>query len=185
MDRPVSNLNFGLMTLAFKVRDFLLARAEILKEVGIEPGAVVLDYGCGPGSYTIEVAKLVGAKGRVYALDIHPLAAEAVRKRASKENLTNIETVRSDCATGLEDASVDAALLYDTFHLLSEPRAVLAELHRVLRPDGILSFSDHHMKKEKIVGAVAAGGLFKLSNRGKRTYTFVKELGTYQINDLH
>jgi ubiquinone/menaquinone biosynthesis C-methylase UbiE len=174
--RLLSNLNFKLMILAFKVRDLLLPRTEVLKEVTIEPGAVVLDYGCGPGSYTIEVAKRVGANGRVYALDIHPLAAEAVQKRAAKENLTNIETLRSDCATGLEDASVDVALLYDTFHLLSEPRAVLAELHRVLRPDGILSFNDHHMNEEKIVGAVAASGLFKLSNRGKRTYTFVKEL---------
>lgn len=63
------------------------------------------------------------------------------------KKLANVETIHSDCKTGLPDNSVDAVLLYDTFHDLSDPDGVLEELHRVLKPDGILSFSDHHMKK--------------------------------------
>jgi len=51
---------------------------------------------------------------------------------------------------------------------------VLEELRRVLKPDGILSFSDHHMKENEIVSKVTSRGLFRLSRKGKRTYSFSK-----------
>jgi len=89
--------------------------------------------------------------------------------------LTNIESICSDCATGLEESIMDVVLLYDTFHHLSNPDTVLKELHRVLKPDGILSFSDHHMKEDKILSQVTDKGLFKLSRKGKKTYSFSKE----------
>ncbi|MCK4637230.1 MAG: class I SAM-dependent methyltransferase, partial [Methanomicrobia archaeon] len=73
------------------------------------------------------------------------------------------------------DNSVDVVLLYDTFHVLSDPNGVLEELHRVLKPNGILSFSDHHMEENEIVSKVANRELFKLSRKGKRTYSFSKE----------
>jgi ubiquinone/menaquinone biosynthesis C-methylase UbiE len=53
-----SNLDFRLMALSYKLRDFLLPRRKILEEVGIERGKVVLDYGCGPGSYLIPLTEL-------------------------------------------------------------------------------------------------------------------------------
>jgi len=169
------NLGFKFMSLAFKLRDFLLPRKDVLEEVGIKPGFHILDYGCGPGGYSAIVAELVGPTGKVYALDIHPLATQRVQSVASKRKLTNIETICSDCATGLENSSMDVVLLYDTFHHLSDPNSVLEELHRVLKPDGILSFSDHHMKEDKILSKVTYKGLFKLSRKGKRTYSFLKE----------
>ncbi len=172
MDKPASNLHFKAMALTFKLRDILLPRKNILKEAGIKPGFHVLDYGCGPGSYTTAVAELVGSLGKVYALDIHPLAIQMVRVIASKNKLTNVETILSDCRTGLPDNGVDVVLLYDTFHDLRDPNEVLQELHRVLKPDGILSFSDHHMKEQEIISRVTGSGLFKLSGRGKRTYSF-------------
>ena len=145
------------------------------KYKGIEPGFQVLDYGCGPGSYVTPLAELVGESGKVYALDIHPLAVQVVQRIASKKHLANVEVILSDCETGLADNSVDVVLLYDTFHGLGDPNGVLAELHRVLKPDGTLSFSDHHMREHEIVSKVTRGGLFKLSRRGKRTYSFLKK----------
>lgn len=132
----------------------------------------MLDYGCGSGSYITAAAELVGDSGRIYALDIHPLAIERARRIASRNHLVNVETIRSDCATGLPDDSVDVALLYDVFHKLSDPDRVLEELHRVLTPDGILSFSDHHIKEDKIVSGVVDKGLFRLSGKGEKTYSF-------------
>jgi len=170
----MSSLGFRAMSLMFKVRDFLKPRGDVLSEAGIQPGFTVLDYGCGPGSYTLLAAGLVGPAGTVCALDIHPLAVEMVRKAASKKGLANVKTIRSDCATGLEDASVDVALLYDVFHGLDDGKAVLRELHRVLRPGGTLSFSDHHMKDSKIVSRISGTGQFELSRRGERTYTFAR-----------
>ena len=174
MDKPMSNFHFRLMSLSYRLRDLFLPRMNILKEVGIEPGFCVLDYGCGPGSYIIPLAELVGRSGKVYALDIHPLAVERVQKIASRKRLTNVETIRSDGKTGLPGDSVDVVLLYDTFHALGNPDGVLKELHRVLKPGGVLSFRDHHMKEGEIISKVTGGGLFKLLRRGKRTYSFSK-----------
>ena len=175
MDKPMSNFDFKLMFLGYRFRDFSLPRKNILKEVGIKPGFYVLDYGCGPGSYIIPLAELVGESGKIYALDIHPLAIQKVKDIASKKQLTNVETILSDCQTGLPDNTLDAVLLYDAFHHLSDPDVVLKELHRVLKPDGILSFSDHHMKEKEIVAEVTKSRLFRLSRKGQRTYTFLKE----------
>jgi ubiquinone/menaquinone biosynthesis C-methylase UbiE len=147
----------------------------ILKEVGIKPGFRVLDYGCGPGSYIIPLAELVGESGKVYALDIHPLAIRKVQDIASKKQLTNVKTILSDCKTGLPDNSLDVVLLYDIFHHLSEPDLILKELRRVLKLDGVLSFSDHHMKENEIISRVTNSGLFKLARKGQRTYTFLKK----------
>jgi ubiquinone/menaquinone biosynthesis C-methylase UbiE len=141
--------------------------------VDIRPGFQVLDYGCGPGAFVPEVAKRVGPSGRVYALDIHPLAIERVKALAQRQQLANVETICSNCQTGLPDDSLDLVLLYDIYHMLSDPDAVLAELHRVLKPGGMLSFSDPHMQETDILAGIARGGLFKLARGDAKTYSFV------------
>jgi len=175
MENPASNFNFKVMAFVFKFRDILRPRKNILEESGIKPGFHVLDYGCGPGSYTAATSKLAGNSGKVHALDIHPPAIQMVLDIASRNKLTNVETILSDCNTGLHDDSVDVVLLYDVFHDLGDSNRVLEELHRVLKPDGFLSFTDHHMKEQEIVSRVTGSGLFKLSRKGKRTYSFSKE----------
>jgi ubiquinone/menaquinone biosynthesis C-methylase UbiE len=162
------------MTLVLRVRDFLRPRMDLLKEAGIESGFCVLEYGCGPGSYIVPLAQLVGTSGEIYALDIHPLAIKEVRKRAARKAMTNVKTIESDCKTGLPDNHVDVVLLYDTFHDLSRPDDVLRELHRVLKSVGTLSFSDHHMNENDILARVTNTGLFKLHTKGKKTYSFLK-----------
>ncbi len=51
MEELKFSLSFKLMDLAFKIRDFISPRINVLEKIGIEPGNTVLDYGCGPGSY--------------------------------------------------------------------------------------------------------------------------------------
>ena len=169
----MSDFGFKVMALMFKIRDFFRPRRGIVQEVGIKEGFHVLDYGCGPGSYVKAVAELVGKSGKIYALDVQPLALDLVKKVAARNQLMNVETILSDCKTGLPDDSVDAVLLYDTFHGLADPDCVLEELHRV-KPSGILSFSDHHMKENEIVSSLTNTGQFKLLKKGKRTYSFAK-----------
>jgi ubiquinone/menaquinone biosynthesis C-methylase UbiE len=178
VDKVESNFGFRLMALGYKLRDLRLPRRNILKEVGIKPGFRVLDYGCGPGSYTFPLAELVGESGQIYALDIHPLAIRRVKDMASKKRLANVQTILSDCQTGLPDNSLDVVLLYDIFHHLGDPNKILKELHRVLKPSGVLSFSDHHMKEDEIVSGVANSGFFSLSQRNQRTYSFTKNQAT-------
>ena len=174
MDRPVSHFHFKGMSFGYRLRDLFFPRKHVLKEVGLRAGFHVLDFGCGPGAYIMDTAKLIGQSGKIYALDINPLAIKKVEGIASKTRLHNVETILSDCKTALPDNSVDVVLLYDIFHDLSEPDAVLFELYRVLKWDGILSFSDHHMKKDEIISKITSEGLFSLSGKGKKTYNFTK-----------
>jgi ubiquinone/menaquinone biosynthesis C-methylase UbiE len=176
MGRIESNFGFKFMTFGFKFRDFYRPRMDILKEVGIKPGDHVLDYGCGPGSYIIPLAELVGKEGKIYAIDVRPIAIQRVQNTASKKQLTNVETICSDCKNGLPDNSIDVVLLYDVLHHLNNPDQVLEELHRVTKPNGILSVSDHHMKENEIVSKVTNRGLFGPTKRGKRTYSFSREI---------
>ncbi len=174
MDKLQPNIHFNLMSFAFIFRDIFMPRINILKDVGIKKGYHVLDYGCGPGSYIKPLLELVGGSGKIFALDIHPLAIKKVQKIVSKEQLTNVETICSGCSTGLPDNSINAILLYDTFHTLGDPTGVLKELHRVLKPDGILSFSDHHLEEKEILSGITSSELFRFSEKYNRTYCFEK-----------
>lgn len=174
MTTPMSNLAFNGMSLFFKVRDFISPRRQVLEDAGLRPGDRVLDYGCGPGAYIPDAAEMVGEAGRVYALDVHPLAIERVQHIAGKRNLTNVETIQSNCRTGLPDGSLDVVLMYDVFHMLNNSQAVLAEMHRVLKPDGLLSFNDPHMGRDDIIAGVTDSQLFTLAEKGRKTYTFAK-----------
>ncbi|MBU7043013.1 MAG: class I SAM-dependent methyltransferase [Theionarchaea archaeon] len=174
MDTPMSNFHFRLLSLGYKIRDLLESRESILEEVNIPPGYHVLDFGCGPGSYIPPLSTMVGKSGKIYALDIHPLAVESVNKMIDEKSLTNVETILSGRDTHLPDECIDMILLYDIYHSFSDPDAILHELHRVLSPEGILSFSDHHLQEDEIITSLTGKQMFRLVKKGKKTFIFKK-----------
>lgn len=174
MDKPEPDIHFKLTSFSLKIRDIFFPRINVLKEVGIKPGSRVLDYGCGSGAYIPALVELAGESGKIYALDIHPLAVQSVQNIASKKKLTNLQTILSDCQTGLEDRSIDIVLLYDVLHDLSQPDKVLEEIHRILKAEGILSLSDHHLIENSILSRITGKGLFNFLAKGKKTYSFSK-----------
>ncbi len=173
MSRKASGLAFNLLCAALGLRDRLLPPERVLYEAEIRPGMTVLDYGCGAGSFILPVAGLVGEKGTLVALDVNPLATDRAARIAAANGLSNVLTIRSECSTDLPGGSVDVVLLYDVLHRLRPPAHVLAELHRVLKPHGRLSLSDHHMKPKAIVHCVTEAGQFRLARRDRYTHTFV------------
>ncbi len=174
MTDETSNFHFKLMSLSFKIRDFLQPRKKILEEVGIKEGFKVLDFGCGPGSYIEPLAEMVGPQGKIYALDINPLALKKVEKLALRKKLKNVITILSKDKIELSDSCLDLVLLYDTLHELAKPDDVLKEVYRVLKPEGRLSVSDHHLKEEDIVAAIARNGWFQFVGKRPKTYSFLK-----------
>ena len=174
MEKSESMLGFKLMSLVFKIRDLLLPRINVLNEVGIKPGNSIFDYGCGSGGYILPLSSLVGVSGKIFALDVHSLAIKTVADISTKNGLNNVKTIQSNCATGLPDQSVDAVLLYDTYHDLDNPYEVLQEINRILKPEGILSFSDHHMKDDEIIEKITQNNFFKILRKNKKTYTLSK-----------
>jgi len=170
--KPMHYMNFIIICLILVIRDMFYPPKYILKDVEIKPGIHILDFGCGPGSYSVAGAELLSETGKVFALDIHPLAVKEVSQTARKKKLTNVKTILSDCDTGLPSNSVDIVLLYYIFNDLENPEKILHELYRVLKPQGILSFSEFNVKKlspniEKI-------GLFRLQKMNEITHTFTK-----------
>jgi ubiquinone/menaquinone biosynthesis C-methylase UbiE len=175
MEKTASNFTYKFMVnVGMPIRNLFMPPARMLEEVRIEEGYNVLDYGCGPGTFAVQVAKRVGQKGIVYALDIHPLAISMVKEKAQKEELQNIKTILSSCSTSLPDDNLDLIIFFDVFHDLANHKEVLKELHRVLKPDGNMCFSDHHMKEEDIIEGLTGEGMFILKRKGKRTFDFGK-----------
>jgi ubiquinone/menaquinone biosynthesis C-methylase UbiE len=163
----------GLMSrIGFRLLAWTLAltrRGQILEDrllrSGVGEGQTVLDYACGPGYYTIPAARLVGATGRVYALDLQPAAAAMVGARARSAGLDNVTTIVSGRDTGLPAGCVDQVLLYDAIAGIDDRRGVLAELDRVLRPGGVLSVWVEHGDPAATVPIVTENSRFVLRER--------------------
>lgn len=112
---------------------------KILEALGAVPGAVVADVGAGDGFFTVRLARAVGAKGRVYAVDLSPRALEKLRARVADERLANVVvTEGSAWDPRLATATLDAALIVNSYHEMTEYRAMLANLRQALKPDGRL-----------------------------------------------
>jgi ubiquinone/menaquinone biosynthesis C-methylase UbiE len=121
---------------------------EVLERIGIMRGQAVLDFGCGYGAYTIPVARIVGAQGRVYALDKDKEALDGLMQKAGSAGLKNMQRMETsgELEIKLADESVDAVLLFDVFHSFYFPQAgdrrrLLDEIHRIMKPSAFLSIS--------------------------------------------
>jgi ubiquinone/menaquinone biosynthesis C-methylase UbiE len=173
--------------LIFRIKSALapksisLGRAErILSEIGLKPGQTVLDFGCGPGQFTIAAARLVGDKGYVHALDVHPTALEMVGGMASERGLSNVETIYSDLDTGLDEASVDAVLLFDAVRKRKDVSLVLREIHRILKPQGSLHVRGSGMKPGRIEDLMVKDGHFRLRGSSGSILSFEKVEGSFR-----
>jgi ubiquinone/menaquinone biosynthesis C-methylase UbiE len=171
----MSNMSFRGMALWLRWRERRGDLRQQLVDAGLDQGQVVLDYGCGIGSYTLPAARIVGESGMVYALDIHPLAIQTVEKRAGEEQIPNIRTIHSGKDTGLADDSVDVILLYDVIHGIQNKQALLQELHRVLRPDGHLSVIPDHMSRGELLEIMTQPNLFCLQGQHGEVLAFTKD----------
>lgn len=126
-----------------------------LDEVGIKEGDTLLDFGCGEGHYTIPSAKLVGEKGKVYALDEDGEVLDKLMKIAKLESLENIEPIKTsvELKIPMEDESVDVVLLYDVLHYMDERRKIIDDVYRVMKPGGLLSvYPKHHSSDSPLRG---------------------------------
>jgi len=112
---------------------------QLIKSGTIREGDKILDIGCGPGHLTVEMAKETGNTGKVYALDIHQLAIEQVKKLIKTRNITNIETILTDSfQTGLKKQSMDLVYIINTIDMIRNKNRLIEEIERILKPDGIV-----------------------------------------------
>ena len=159
----------------------------------IEPGQTVLDLGCGSGTFTIAMAKMVGESGRVIAVDLQDEMLQMVRQKAVKEGLdSRITTHKSEPdRIGISD-KVDFALAFYMIHEVPDADAFLMEVARLLKQSGKLLIAEPliHVSEssfKKTVDAARLAGLRPISEpkiRFSRSMLFQPDNAIDSRNDL-
>jgi len=130
-------------------RDAWQKPGQVVAALKLEPGDVVADIGTGSGYFVPYLSRASGSSGKVYAVDIQPEMLAFVQRKVEELDLTNVIPVLSlEADTRLDRGSVDLALMVDVYHELGSPRALLSNIHTVLRPDGRLAIIDFKSDKE-------------------------------------
>lgn len=118
------------------IRKFLQNPKRILKPY-IEKDMTVLDFGCGPGFFSIEIAKLLSDKGKVIAADLQTGMLDKLRKKISGTSLEE-KIVLHKCEQdriGVNE-SVDFILAFYVIHEVPEKEKLFREFKSILKPGG-------------------------------------------------
>ena len=111
--------------------------------LGARVGSRIAEIGAGEGELAVEIARRVGASGRVYATELGEEDRAVIRERAREEGVANLEVIEARiAATGLPTACCDAVFMRNVYHHLSEPSAIAKDIQRALVPGGLLVVID-------------------------------------------
>jgi ubiquinone/menaquinone biosynthesis C-methylase UbiE len=131
--------------LASPIRKFGQNPVRIL-EPYVKQGMTTFDVGPGMGFFTLPMARMVGASGRVIAIDIQPKMLNSLRRRATRAGLAErVETrVCSESSLGIDDlmGKIDFALTFAVLHELPDIAQTITEIHRALKPNGQLLIAE-------------------------------------------
>lgn len=112
----------------------------ILSQCDLKSGMHVADLGTGSGFYALAAAHLVGAKGRVYAIEVQKDLLDRVKNNAVREGLHNVEVVWGDVeqagGTKLRDASMDMVIISNTLFQIEDKERFIREAARILKTGG-------------------------------------------------
>jgi len=160
----MSDWSFKLMNLIFQVIDFVYPGVDKrIQKFGIGPGETVVDYGCGPGRYTVRLARLVGEQGKVFAVDIHELAIEQVKKKIDKYGLKNVVPILAKGYNSTLPAhGADVICAIDMFHLIKNRAEFLAELKRIIKKEGVLIIDDGHQQRSATKSSILQSGYWHI-----------------------
>jgi ubiquinone/menaquinone biosynthesis C-methylase UbiE len=110
----------------------------------VQEGMIVLEPGCGMGFFTLPLARMVGPKGRIIAVDIQPKMLSALSRRAQKAGISDrieLRLIREN-GLGVKDMSgkVDCAVALHVVHEVPDQASFFSEIRQSLKPDGKLLF---------------------------------------------
>lgn len=147
----------------------------MLTNLGVKRGMNICDMGCGNGFYTLQLAKMVGEKGHLYAVDIQPEMLKFLNDRADKLGVKNVSPILGTFTNPrLPAGKIDLILCVDVYHEFSHPEQMLSAMRDSLSPTGVVALveyraedpevpikPEHKMTKEQILKEYPANG-FKL-----------------------
>jgi ubiquinone/menaquinone biosynthesis C-methylase UbiE len=160
---------------------------EVMDKLRIAEGSTVADLGAGAGWFTMKLAARVGPNGVVYAEDIQPPMIESIKRRIARAQLSNVKTVLGTAVDPqLPPASVDAALIVDAYNEMEQPRVVLHNLARALKPNGLIGIveskkdgwgpgppMDERVEPERVISDAEAAGLRLVSKETFLRYQYM------------
>ena len=138
----------------------------------IKPGMTVLDLGCGPGFFTIDIARLLDGSGKVIAVDVQSGMLKIVKQKEQESSFRNRIQVHQCSETSLDlTEKLDFAFVFYTFHEMQYPDTIMDELKQLLKPGGEIYIAEQklHVPKSKfnwITGKMENRG-FKVTERPK------------------
>jgi len=124
---------------------------KLLKLLPLKPGMTVVDMGAGSGYHSFPIAKKVGPKGKVIAVDIQKEMLDIIKRRKKVLEVTNVEPVLGKIDDpGLEPESVDLILMVDVYHEFSHPYEMTKKMVEALKPGGILAFVEFRLEDPNV-----------------------------------
>ena len=132
---PIGIPRYDIPARLFGVPNLMkrLQAPEVMAALDIQPGDSVLDFGCGSGYMTVEMAKLAA---KATGIDVNPYVSSIRVPPSLKGRLEYIQT--SGTRLPFADASFDRILASEVLPMIPEPGPFLAEISRVLKPGGCL-----------------------------------------------
>ena len=119
----------------------------VLDAMGLRPGDVVADVGCGSGYYARRMARRVQPGGTVYCQDIQPEMLDIMRGHAAREGIRGIEAVLgTPTDPRLPAGAVDWIIIADVYHEMSDPEPMLAGIRRALAPGGRVALLEYRVE---------------------------------------
>ena len=119
----------------YRIRDAVHRRELVREALGAVLGDRILDAGCGPGFYCLELSAIVGSSGSVVGVDSSPAMLQLASVRcAGRDNVVLLEGEAT--ALPVESGAFDGAVCVQVLEYVADVDAALAELHRALRPGG-------------------------------------------------
>jgi SAM-dependent methyltransferase len=123
----------------------------LLKALKLKSGDVVADIGAGTGYYSWRMAKEVGEKGLVYAVDIQQEMLDLLAKKMTERGISNVKGVLGTITDPkLTGQSVDLVLMVDVYHEFDHPFEMVQAICRALKPGGRVAFVEFRAEDPKV-----------------------------------
>lgn len=114
--------------------------------LGLSAGKSVADLGAGTGHYAFAAAKIIGAEGHVYAVDIQKDLLDRLHKEVEQKNIHNIDVVWGDIetvgGTKLKTDAVDAVIASNILFQVESKSGFIHEVKRILKKGGLVLVID-------------------------------------------
>jgi ubiquinone/menaquinone biosynthesis C-methylase UbiE len=124
---------------------------KMLRALALKPGMVIADIGAGSGYFTFPMARQVGPKGKVLAVDIQQEMLDLIAKRMKARRVSNIELIKGTITDPkLPPGQVDLILMVDVYHEFSHPYEMTEGMVRGLKPGGKLIFVEYRKEDPNV-----------------------------------